>query len=149
MLSMLFFAAGIILSAALAGRYSPLNMLLLSSVVIFFFGLFLAQLFVAGNWLLLVTFLSGGMFLIGFNYGPLGTALASLFPAPVRYTGASLAFTLAGILGGSLTPYFATGIAKSHGLVFVGYYLSAAALLSGVAVIFAKSFMKRKTGIRG
>ena len=146
---MLFFAAGIILSAWLAGRYSPLNMLLISSVIIFFFGLFIAQLFVAGHWPLLVTFLSAAMFLIGLNYGPLGTALAALFPAPVRYTGASLAFTLAGILGGSLTPYFATSIAKNYGLTYVGYYLCAAALLSCVALIFAKSFMKRQTGIAG
>ena len=145
MLSMLFFAGGIILSAHLAERYSPMNMLLLSSVVIFFFGLFIAQLFVANHWGLLVTFLSGGMFLIGFNYGPLGTALASLFPAPVRYTGASLAFTLAGILGGSLTPYFATSIAKNYGLQYVGYYLCAAALLSCVSLIFAKSFLKKST----
>src|SRR5665213_115932 len=145
MLSMLFFAGGIILSAHLAERYSPMNMLLLSSVVIFFFGLFIAQLFVGNHWGLLVTFLSGGMFLIGFNYGPLGTALASLFPAPVRYTGASLAFTLAGILGGSLTPYFATSIAKNYGLQYVGYYLCAAALLSCVSLIFAKSFLKKST----
>ncbi len=143
--SMMFFAAGIILSAWLAGKYSPLNMLLLSSVVIFFFGLFIARMFIADHWLLLVSFLSGGMFLIGFNYGPLGTALASLFPAPVRYTGASLAFTLAGILGGSLTPYFATSIAKNHGLQYVGFYLCSAALLSCVALFFAKSFLKKQT----
>lgn len=142
MISMLFFAIGIMLSAHFAERYSPANMLLLSSIVIFFFGLFVAQLFVANHYLLLLTFLCGGMFLIGFNYGPLGTALASLFPAPVRYTGASLAFTLAGILGGSLTPYFATSIAKNYGLQYVGYYLCAAALLSCVALLFAKSFVK-------
>ena len=143
LISMISFATGIILSSALAGRYSPLNMLLLSSIVIFFFGLLVSKMFVAGNWPLLVTFLSGGMFLIGFNYGPLGTALASLFPAPVRYTGASLAFTLAGILGGSLTPYFATSIAKNYGLVYVGYYLCGAALLSSVTLIFAKTFLKK------
>jgi len=143
MLSMLFFAGGIILSAHLAERYSPMNMLMLSSAVIFFFGLFVSQMFIAGHWPLLVTFLSGGMFLIGFNYGPLGTALASLFPAPVRYTGASLAFTLAGILGGSLTPYFATSIAKNYGLQYVGYYLCAAALLSCISLIFAKTFLKK------
>jgi metabolite-proton symporter len=142
MLSMLFFAIGIMISAYFAERYSPANMLLLSSVVIFFFGLFVDQLFIANHYLLLLTFLSGGMFLIGFYYGPLGTELASLFPAPVRYTGASLAFTLAGILGGSLTPYFATSIAKNYGLQYVGYYLCAAALLSCVALLFAKSFVK-------
>ena len=139
---MLFFAIGIMLSAHFAERYSPANMLLLSSVVIFFFGLFVDQLFLANHYLLLLTFLSAGMFLIGLNYGPLGTELASLFPAPVRYTGASLAFTLAGILGGSLTPYFATSIAKNYGLQYVGYYLCAAALLSCVALLFAKSFVK-------
>ena len=142
MISMLFFAIGIMLSAHYAERYSPANMLLLSSIVIFFFGLFVQQLFLANHYLLLLTFLSGGMFLIGFNYGPLGTELASLFPAPVRYTGASLAFTLAGILGGSLTPYFATSLAKNYGLQYVGYYLCAAALLSCVALLFAKSFVK-------
>lgn len=142
MISMFFFAIGIMLSAHLAERYSPANMLLLSSIVIFFFGLFVAQMFIANHYVLLLIFLCGSMFLIGFNYGPLGTELASLFPAPVRYTGASLAFTLAGILGGSLTPYFATGIAKNYGLQYVGYYLCAAALLSCVALLFAKSFVK-------
>lgn len=142
MISMFFFAIGIMLSAHLAERYSPANMLLLSSIVIFFFGLFVAQLFIANHYVLLLIFLCGGMFLIGFNYGPLGTKLASLFPAPVRYTGASLAFTLAGILGGSLTPYFATGIANNYGLQYVGYYLCAAALLSCIALLFAKSFVK-------
>jgi MFS family permease len=143
LLSMIFFAIGIILSSVFAGRYKPLNILLLSSVVIFFFGLFISKMFISGNWPLLVTFLSGGMLLIGINYGPLGTALASLFPAPVRYTGASLAFTLAGILGGSLTPYFATSIAQNYGLMYVGYYLCSAAVLSCIAVIFAKSFLKK------
>lgn len=143
MLSMLFFAAGIIISAKLSERSAAARMLLLSSVVIFFFALFFAKLFVAGDWTLLVIFLSSGMFLIGFNYGPLGTELASLFPAAVRYTGASLAFTLAGILGGSLTPYFATSIATKYGLQYVGYYLCAAAILSIIALLLARSFARK------
>ncbi|MGN6249229.1 MAG: MFS transporter [Ginsengibacter sp.] len=143
MLSMLFFAAGIIISAKLSERSAAARMLLLSSVVIFFFALFFAKLFVAGDWTLLVIFLSSGMFLIGFNYGPLGTELASLFPAAVRYTGASLAFTLAGILGGSLTPYFATSIATKYGLQYVGYYLCSAAILSIIALLLARSFARK------
>ena len=143
MLSMSFFAAGIIISAKLSERSAAARMLLLSSVVIFFFALFFAKLFVAGDWTLLVIFLSSGMFLIGFNYGPLGTELASLFPAAVRYTGASLAFTLAGILGGSLTPYFATSIATKYGLQYVGYYLCSAAILSIIALLLARSFARK------
>ena len=143
MLSMLFFAAGILISAKLAERSAPAKILLLSSIVIFFFALFISNMFVAADWKLLVIFLSSGMFLIGFNYGPLGTELASLFPAAVRYTGASLAFTLAGILGGSLTPYFATSIATKYGLQYVGYYLCSAALLSIIALLLARYFVKK------
>ncbi|MBS1975055.1 MAG: MFS transporter, partial [Bacteroidetes bacterium] len=56
MVSMPFFAAGILLSSALAGRYSPTKMLIVSTVIIFFFGLFFAQFFVAGNSALTVVF---------------------------------------------------------------------------------------------
>jgi len=75
-------------------------------------------------------FLSLGLALMGGTYGALGTALAELFPTAVRYTGASLTFNLAGILGGSLAPYIATALADSHGVAYVGYYLSAAAAVT-------------------
>ena len=68
-----------------------------------------------------------GLGLMGVAYGPLGAALASLFPTAVRYTGASLTFNLAGIIGASLTPYAATWLATRYGLAAVGYYLSIAA----------------------
>jgi MFS family permease len=72
--------------------------------------------------------------LMGFTYGPLGTALADLYPTPVRYTGTSLSFNMAGILGASLAPYIATWLAAHLGLAYVGYYLSAAALLTSVSL---------------
>jgi hypothetical protein len=53
-----------------------------------------------------------------------------LFPTPVRYTGSSLTFNLAGIFGASLAPYIATGLAKAYGLQYVGYYLFGAAVLT-------------------
>ncbi|HKE96630.1 MAG TPA: MFS transporter, partial [Povalibacter sp.] len=68
-------------------------------------------------------------------YGPLGTALAELFPTSVRYTGASLTFNLAGILGASLAPYVATWLANHYGLAAVGYYMSAAAVVTLVALL--------------
>jgi hypothetical protein len=67
---------------------------------------------------------------MGCTYGALGSALAGLFPTAVRYTGASLTFNLAGILGGSLAPYIATDLAASRGIAYVGYYLSAAAAVT-------------------
>jgi MFS family permease len=80
-------------------------------------------------------FMSLGLGLMGMTYGPLGTMLSELFPAEVRYTGASLTFNLAGILGASLAPYIATWLATNHGLQYVGYYLTAAALLSLAALV--------------
>jgi len=142
--SMLFFATGILISAWLADRYGRGNILLFATVCIFIFGLLFSQLFIPGNWPVIVIFLILGMFLMGLIYGPLGTALAEIFPIPVRYTGSSLSFTLAGILGASLTPYLATKLAKAYGLEYVGYYLCIAAILSIVALVIARSSMKDK-----
>ena len=119
-------------------------MLLVSSIGIFIFGLFLAPFFSTGSLIITVVFQSIGMLLMGLNYGPVGTALAEIFPAEVRYTGASLCFTMAGILGASLTPYLATTLATNYGLSYVGYYLSFGAAVSIVALLAARSLMKRE-----
>jgi len=142
MISMLFFAAGILLSGIFADRYGRGNILMAASICVFIFGLFFSHFFIAGHLGILIIFLSLGMFLMGISYGPLGTALAEIFPVAVRYTGASLSFTLAGILGASLTPYLATRLAKSYGLPYVGFYLYIAAGLTLVALVFARSSMK-------
>jgi len=148
MISMLFFALGIPVSAILADRYGRGKMLILATVGIFIFGLFFAPLFSTGNWGVTVLFLVLGMLLMGLTYGPLGTALAEIFPAAVRYTGASLSFTLAGILGASLTPYLATMLAHNYGLQYVGYYLSGVAGVTLLALIAARGMM-RENGREG
>jgi metabolite-proton symporter len=138
MISMLAFGLGIPLSAVLADRYSRGGMLMVATAGIFIFGLFFAPFFSTGSLGITGLFLAVGMFLMGLTYGPLGTALAEIFPATVRYTGSSLAFTLAGILGASLTPYLATTLAKNYGLTAVGYYLSIAAVITFAALFASK-----------
>ena len=64
--------------------------------------------------------------------------MTELFPTPVRYTGASLAFSLAGVLGASVAPYAATFLAKSYGLPAVGWYLTASAVLTLVGLLVMK-----------
>jgi metabolite-proton symporter len=141
MISVIFFGIGIPLSSILADRYGRANMLIIATACIFLFGLTFSPLFSTGNWVITTIFLSLGMFLMGLTYGPLGTALAGIFPASVRYTGASLAFTLAGILGASLTPALATKLATLYGLNYVGYYLSFAAAITFLALVAARSSM--------
>ena len=69
------------------------------------------------------------------SYGPLSSALTALFPTAVRYTGCSLSFNLAGVLGASLAPYAASRLAFAHGIGSVGLYLSTAGLVSLAALI--------------
>lgn len=135
MVSMLPFAIGVPLSALVADKIGRRTMLVLASAAILVFGLGWESLFVASNPSGTVVFLCIGMFLMGLTYGPLGTALSELFPTSVRYTGASLTFNLAGIFGASLAPFIATTLARDHGLAYVGYYLSAAAVLSLLALL--------------
>jgi len=122
------FAITIPISALIAegGRR---RMLVAASIAIALFGLVMAPLFSAGTLGAVLT-LGVGLGLMGLTYGPLGTVLTELFPTDVRYTGSSLTFNLAGILGGSFAPYIATSLANRFGLAAVGYYLTAAALIS-------------------
>src|ERR1700729_3326396 len=124
----LFFALTIPLSAVLAER-GRRRVMIGVSLGIAIFGLFLAPLFVAGTTGALLM-MAIGLALMGVTYGPLGTVISELFPTKVRYTGSSLAFSFAGILGASLAPYIATWLAKTYGLQYVGYYLTAAAVLT-------------------
>ncbi|MGN6384307.1 MAG: MFS transporter [Dyella sp.] len=134
MVGVLFFAATIPLSAWLADRCGARFMMVLSTVLILGFGLVFAPLFAAGSAAAVLLFLSLGLGVMGLTYGPLGTVLARLFPVPVRYTGASLAFNMAGIFGASLAPYLATWLAARHGLASVGFYLAGAAALTLLAL---------------
>ncbi len=94
----------------------------------------MAPMFVAGTVGAMLT-MAVGLSLMGLTYGPLGTVLSELFPTSVRYTGSSLTFNLAGIFGASLAPYIATWLATTYGLQYVGYYLSAAAVLTLVGLL--------------
>jgi len=133
-----FFGLMIPVSGLLSDRYSRRLVLILTTIGIFIFGLFYSSLLTAG---LAGAFTCSiiGLALMGFTYGPIGAALAAPFPTTVRYTGASMTFNLGGIVGASLAPYIATWLATTYGLVYVGYYLAAAALLSLIGILLSGS----------
>lgn len=135
LIGVLFFALTIPISAIVADKAGRRSMLIGAAITVMLFGLVFEPLFASGTTLGVVAFLGVGLAVMGLTYGPLGTALAELFPTAIRYTGASVAFNLAGILGGSLAPYIATWLATRHGLAYVGYYLSIAGLLTFIAMI--------------
>jgi fucose permease len=101
-------------------------------------GFALAPMMGGGDPFAIFAFLSAALFTMGLLYGPLGAWLPSLFPARVRYTGVSVAFNAGGIFGGALTPFAAQWLADQGGLVAVGWYLSAACLLSLIGLALAR-----------
>jgi metabolite-proton symporter len=125
----LFFALTIPLSAVFADRAGRRATLIGATIAIGVFGFVLAPWLQAGTAGAMLT-MAVGLALMGITYGPLGTALSELFPTAVRYTGSSLTFNLAGIVGASLAPYAATWLARNYGLQYVGYYLTGMAALT-------------------
>jgi MFS family permease len=132
----LFFALTIPISAILAERGRRSTLLWITASIAAF-GLVMAPIFVAGTSGAVVA-MALGLALMGLTYGPLGTVLSELFPTPVRYTGSSLSFNFAGILGASLAPYIATYLAKNYGLQYVGYYLTASAALTFIGLLMIR-----------
>jgi metabolite-proton symporter len=121
------------LSALVADKIGCRAMLMIAGLAVIAFGLGFAALLNSGSSAGILVMLSLGFGVMGMTYGSLGTALAQIFPTEVRYTGASLSFNLAGIIGASLTPAIASWLGIHYGLPFVGYYISIAGLLTLLA----------------
>jgi metabolite-proton symporter len=147
MLGILFFAAGIPLSAVLADRHGRRLTLIIVTLLIALFGLSFGWMFSAGTAGAVATMIIG-FSIMGLTYGPLGTVLSEFFPTTVRYTGSSLAFNFAGIFGASLAPYIATSLATQHGLPAVGYYITVSALLTLVALALSRETRETNFGGR-
>lgn len=131
-------------SALIADRIGRRSMMMLSGVAVAIFGLSFSFLLNSGSSMGVLIALSVGFAVMGLTYGPVGTALAEIYPTEVRYTGASLSFNLAGIIGASLTPAIANWLGTNYGLSFVGYYISVAGILTLLAAFaLSKDLAKR------
>jgi len=134
--SVITLAGFIPISAWLADRYGSFRVQLFAYLNIMLLGVGFASLFASAQPFNIIVFLCWGMACMGMNYGPLGTMLSRLFNTEVRYTGCSVAFNMAGILGASFAPFIATGLASSYGVGTVGLYLSGVALISLLALLW-------------
>lgn len=128
--SVLFFALFIPVSAVVADKIGRRKMLIVATTAIAIFGFFFSYSLNSGSTFLVTAFICMGMALMGFTYGPLGTFLSELFPTTVRYSGASLTFNMAGILGAAFAPMIAIWLATNYSLTYVGFYLTIAACIS-------------------
>ncbi|MFW2097555.1 MFS transporter [Acinetobacter sp. ULE_I057] len=131
----LCFAAFIPLSAVFAEKFGRKATSIGVCIASALFGLVFASMLESGSTVIVFLFLCIGLALMGMTYGPIGTVLSEIFPISVRYTGSALTFNLAGILGASFAPLIATELATKYGLQAVGYYLTAASILSLLAFL--------------
>ena len=135
LLANLCFAAFIPLSAILAEKFGRKTTSIGVCILSALFGLVFSSMLESGSTLVVFLFLCTGLAIMGLTYGPIGTVLSEIFPTSVRYTGSALTFNLAGIFGASFAPLIATKLATTYGLYAVGYYLTAASILSLLAFL--------------
>ncbi|MCP3024378.1 MFS transporter [Cupriavidus basilensis] len=85
-----------------------------------------------------------GLIIHAMMYGPQAAFVTEQFPTRVRYAGSSLAYTLAGIVGGGFAPLVIASLYKSYGSTLaISLYVSAAVALTLVALLVARETAKK------
>ncbi|WLS78635.1 MFS transporter [Erwinia pyri] len=93
---------------------------------------------------LIVLGVIGGLLIHAMMYGPQAAFVTEQFPSHVRYAGSSLAYTLAGIIGGGFAPLIITTLYKEMGsTLWVSLYVSLALGITLIALWKAKETAHR------
>lgn len=142
----LFMAIGTLAAGWLSDKFNARHVLMAGCIGTCITGFLMAPLMGSGSMPLVFVFLALALLMMGFVYGPLGGWLPQLFPARIRYTGASMAFNVGGIIGGALSPVIAQALSETGGLEPVGYYLSGAAAISLISLAWLRHSPDRISG---
>lgn len=94
---------------------------------------------------LIVLAVIGGLLIHAMMYGPQAAFVTEQFPGHVRYAGSSLAYTLAGIVGGGFAPLIITTLFKEMGsTLWVSLYVSFALAITLFALWKARETAHRQ-----
>lgn len=86
----------------------------------------------------------GGLLVHAMMYGPQAAFVTEQFPSRVRYAGSSLAYTLAGIVGGGFAPLIITSLYRAFdSTLAVSIYVLAALCLTLLALLLARETAKQ------
>lgn len=103
-------------------------------VIVWAFPLF--ALLDTRNPMLLTLGFTGGLLCFAMLYGPMGAYLPELFRVRYRYSGASLAYSASGIVGGGVVPLISTSLwASTHSTVPVSLVLMGLGVVSLLCVL--------------
>ena len=131
--------AGIVLLARAADRIGRRPVALASATAVTLLAFPFFWLVDRGSVALLWVAMSLWTFSAGALYGVTGVLISELFEARIRYSGISLGYQMAGVLGGALAPLIATVLLQWAGGATwpVATYLFAMSFISLAAVFFA------------
>lgn len=125
----IFFGLLIPFSGKISDRIGRRKLMIWVTIFIGLFSFSVPYLLDCGIWGIFALSMIG-LGLMGLTYGPIGAALASPFPTAIRYSGASMTFNLAGIVGASFAPYISEYLVQNYGTPYLGYYLLCSAIIS-------------------
>ncbi len=138
LLSAIVFGIFISISGVYADKIGRRKWLIYVTTGIGIFGLLMPVFLGNGTPLTVFAFLVVGMIFMGMTFGPMAALLPELFPTEVRYSGASLAYNFASIVGATIAATFAIKINAAYGLIGVGIYLAVNALITLLALFASK-----------
>ncbi|OLT30669.1 MFS transporter [Nocardiopsis sp. CNR-923] len=138
LVGVVFFGIFTPIAGIIADRFGRRPTLITVTTAIIVFGFAMGPLMGNGGTVGVLAFLIIGLSLMGLTFGPMAALLPELFPTNVRYTGASVAYNLAGLLGASFAPYIATWLASAFGLNWVGGYLVLVGALTLAALLVSR-----------
>ena len=138
LISAIVFAIFISISGLYADKIGRRKWLIWTTVSILIFALCMPLFLGNGTPASVFAFLVIGMALMGMTFGPMAALLPELFPTEVRYSGASLAYNFASIVGATIAATFAIKINAAYGIFGVGVYLAVNALITLLALWASK-----------
>ena len=138
LISAIVFAIFISISGLYADKIGRRKWLIWTTVSILVFALCMPLFLGNGTPTSVFAFLVIGMALMGMTFGPMAALLPELFPTEVRYSGASLAYNIASIIGATIAAMISLKINALYGLMGVGIYLAINAFLTLLALLASK-----------
>ena len=138
LISAIIFAIFISISGLYADKIGRRKWLIWTTVSILIFALCMPLFLGNGTPTSVFAFLVIGMALMGMTFGPMAALLPELFPTEVRYSGASLAYNIASIIGATIAAMISLKINALYGLMGVGIYLAINAFLTLLALLASK-----------
>jgi MFS family permease len=136
LLSTVVWIATIVVSAVLADRYGAKPIYVIGTVTAVVWPLPMFALVDTGNAGLAFIAFCVAAIVQGLIVGAQGRLFTEIFDVRVRYSGASIAYQIGGMIGGAITPIAATALFAAYGSsTAVAVYLTAICLLSLLAIL--------------